>query len=406
MSSVQNFFATTAKGMEDLLAEELRSCAEGLKGAGVGKLSRAGVPFHGPLELAYRVCLHSRIANRVLLPLKKFEAATPEKLYGGVKSIRWSDHMRAAGTLAVDFAASHSKITHTHFGALKTKDAICDQLRSVQGERPSIDVARPDIRVNVYLHQDQATVSLDLSGGSLHSRGYRSEQRIAPLKENLAAACLKLAGYSEVLAQGGGFVDAMCGSGTIAIEAAQMAARIAPGLARAHYGFLAWKGHDPKLWETLLEEARAARIVDPKKVPPIVGYDEDFRAVRVALANLESAGLRGFVHFEKRDLAGAVPPPRVDTGLFLVNPPYGERLGEESGLIPLYREIGNTMKQRFKGWRGGVLTGSAVLAKEVGLKPSRRHVLFNGAIECRLLTYELYSGTRTEKGTAAPGSPA
>lgn len=384
-----DFFATTAKGMEELLAQELVEIGASC-GIQVGKPGKAGVAFRGPIEAAYRACLYSRIANRILLPLKTFPAPTPEKLYAGVKSIRWSDQMRVQSTLAVDFSSTHSGITHTHYGALKTKDAICDQFTSVQGERPSVDTKTPDIRVNVYVRNDEATVSIDLSGGSLHARGYRGEQREAPLKETLAAACLKLAGFEEILKKGGGLVDPMCGSGTIVLEAVQIAARVAPGLARERFGFHAWKQHDGALWEKLKQEAESLRIRDPKKIPAIVGYDTDFRAIRTALSNLESAGLRGFAHFEKRELDGAVAPPGLDTGLFLVNPPYGERLGEEQELIPLYRRIGDSMKQRFKGWRGGVLTGSPVLSKEVGLKPTRRHVLFNGAIECRLLTYDLY----------------
>jgi 23S rRNA (guanine2445-N2)-methyltransferase / 23S rRNA (guanine2069-N7)-methyltransferase len=386
------FFATTAKGMEELLAQELAEIGSAC-GIEVAKPVKAGVPFRGPIEAAYRACLYSRIANRILLPLKTFPSPSPEKLYGAVKSVRWSDHLTSDQTIAVDFTASHSQITHSHYGALKTKDAICDQMTSIHGSRPSVDTQQPDLRINVYLNNDQATVSLDLSGNSLHQRGYRSEQREAPLKETLAAAILKLSGFEEILKNGGGLVDPMCGSGTIVLEAAQIAARIAPGLGREYFGFMGWKKHEPELWAQLRAEAESLRITDPKKLPQLTGYDSDFRAIQVALSNLEAAGLRGFAHFEKRELSGALPPPHHSTGLFIVNPPYGERLGEEEELKPLYRSIGDAMKQRFKGWKGAVLTGSAVLAKEVGLKARRRHVLFNGAIECRLLTYDLYPGS-------------
>jgi 23S rRNA (guanine2445-N2)-methyltransferase / 23S rRNA (guanine2069-N7)-methyltransferase len=391
------FFATTAKGMEELLAKELESIfSQGsssfpeLKNAKVGKPGRAGVPFEGSIVAAYQACLWSRIANRVLLPLKTFSAPTPEKLYGGVKSVRWSDHIDPRSTIAVDFAVTHSQITHSQFGAQKTKDAICDQLRSIHGERPSVDLHSPDVRVNVYLKDDEATISIDLAGDSLHIRGYREEQLAAPLKENLAAALLMLAGYPEVLAEGGALVDPMCGSGTIPLEALLMATRTAPGLRRKRWGFTRWKGHDSGVWNKLFSEAESLRIVDPKKVPKIIGYDQDSAAIRVAIANLERAGLRGLVHFEKRELDASEPPTGYEKGLFIVNPPYGERLDEEEALVPVYRRIGDAMKKRFKGWKGGVFTGSPLLAKEVGLRAARRHVLYNGAIECRLLTYDLY----------------
>ncbi|MBS1961654.1 MAG: hypothetical protein JST04_05530 [Bdellovibrionales bacterium] len=406
-----DFFATTAKGMEETLATELaRVFADlaakfpELREAKVGKPDRAGVPFSGPIAAAYAACLWSRIANRVLVPIHRFPAPNPEKLYGGAKAIRWSDHIDVRGTIAVDFQTTHSAITHSQFGAQKTKDAICDQLRSIHGERPSVDLVQPDIRVNVYLRNDEASVAIDLGGGSLHERGYRSEQRVAPLKENLAAAILYLGEYLPILAAGGALVDPMCGSGTIPLEAAMIATNTAPGLGRRRWGFTAWKKHDAKVWDALLAHAREVRVLDPKKVPKIVGFDEDPQAIRAALANAESAGLRGLVHFEKRELDAAEAPTGFETGLFIVNPPYGERIGDEKELAPLYRRLGDTMKKKFRGWRGGILTGSAALAKEVGLKASRRHVLFNGAIECRLLTYELYGGSRDPKKSESPAT--
>lgn len=385
-------FATTAKEMEQLLADEITA----LGGLKVTK-ARAGVSFEGDLETAYRVCLWSRIANRVLLPLKVFRAETPEKLYGGVKSIRWSDHMEANKTLAVDFTSSQSAITHTHFGALKAKDAIVDQLRSVQGERPSIDVSRPDIRVNIYVLKDEATVSLDLSGSSLHQRGYREAGTPAPLKENLAAAILAMTNFAaeaEKNPEEFSLIDPMCGSGTLPIEAAMIAAKIAPGMMRDHWGFMGWKQHDFKLWERLIKAARDGEIRDKKKLPKIVGYDEDFRVVKIAIGNVEKAGLRQLIHIEKRELSAC--DPISPKGVLVMNPPYGERIGTEEGLIPLYVQIGDTMKKRFKGWNGYVFTGNPLLAKSIGLKASRRHVLFNGAIECRLLKYEMYEGSRNK----------
>lgn len=379
------FFSPTIKGLEEHLAVELKEL--GFGGVTVG---RAGASFEGTIRDAYRACLWSRIANRVLLPLKEFDASTPERLYGGVKSIRWSDHFKKDQTMAVDFASSQSQITHTHFGALKTKDAICDQLRSVSGERPSVSIQRPDIRVSVYVFKDRATVSLDLSGESLHRRGYRTEQLQAPMKENLAAGIVQITEFAKRKDDGACFVDGMCGSGTLALEAGMVAIRRAPGLGRDYYGFQGWKQHDPKLWSDLVEEAESTMIRESKSLPPIVGYDSDFRAVRVALANSERAGLTKTVHFEKKDFRESEPPAYGKPGALVVNPPYGERLGETEELRSFYRQIGDTFKKRYKGWEAYVLTGNAELAKEVGLKAVRRHVLFNGPIECRLLKYPLF----------------
>lgn len=387
------FYVTTAKGMVELLKTELETIsAECAKPAKIGAAEVAGVKCEGDLEFAYRVCLYSRIANRVLLPLKKFAAPTPEKLYGGAKSIKWSDHMGVNDTFAIDFSSTKSAITHTQYGALKTKDAICDQFRSNTGQRPSVDTLTPSIRINVYVLNDEATISLDLSGSSLHQRGYRQEERLAPMKENLACAVLKLLKWDEISAEKGALVDPMCGSGTLVIEAALMATQTAPGSMRKYFGFKRWKGHDGVLWDRLRDEADARRITDPKKFQTLVGYDLDPRAIKAAWANAEAAGVREFVHFEKRELE-QVETPKSEKGVFVVNPPYGERLGEEETLKPLYRRLGDTMKKKFKGYTGGVFTGSPVLAKEVGLSAKRRHVLFNGAIECRLLQYELYAGS-------------
>lgn len=401
------FFITVGKGMEELLAKEIAEIL-GLEESQIPsekrrlQRSNGGVYLKGTTHDAYKICLWSSVAIRVLLPLKTFEAPNPEKLYGGIKSIRWSDHLTARETLAIDFATKDSQIDHSHFGALKVKDAICDQLRSVQGARPSVDRKNPDIRVNVYLNRDQATVSLDLSGDSLHRRFYREEgtQTEAPLKENLAASIILLSGWKEVLAQGGEFVDLMCGSGTLPMEAALLATRTAPGLFRKKFGFSKWRPFQPEVWKKLRIEAESLRITDRKKIPRITGYDESARAIRIAIDNAERAGLRGLIHFERRDLETFRSPelvaqlPLGNFGLVVVNPPYGERLGDCDELRPLYQALGEVFKKTFVGWRGAVFTGSSDLAKEIGLRSSQRYPLFNGPIECRLLTYELYQGAK------------
>jgi len=382
------FFATTAKGMDDLLATEL-----GELGASAVEIQRAGASFSGSLEVAYRACLWLRVANRVLLPLASFSAPTPQALYDGVQSIRWADHLDPHRTLAVDCAASRSAITHSHYAALKTKDAIVDQLRQRTGTRPSVAVAQPDVRVNVHLHEDRAVVSIDLSGESLHRRAYRQRGMVAPLKENLAAAVLLLADWPRLAAAGAPLMDPMCGSGTIPIEAALMAAHIPPGRNRTYFGFLGWRGHQAAVWARVRQEAEEQEIRDPKRLPLVHGYDASAAAVRAALANAEQAGLRGRVHIEKRVLEACEPlttrgRPAVP-GIVVTNPPYGERVGDPGQLAELYARLGDTLRRKFPGWTGYVLTGNATLSKRIGLRAVRRHILYNGAIECRLLVFPI-----------------
>lgn len=380
-----NFFATTAKGMEFLLAQELKDI-----GAIDIKEVRAGVLFGGSLECAYKACLYSRIANRILYVLKTVNARDAKELYTGIQEINWADHLDINNTFIVDFSSNNSarnnQINNTHFGALKVKDAIVDQFRTLFGARPSIDPLKPDLRINVYLQDEKATISIDLSGESLHKRGYREEGSEAPLKENLAAALLVLSGWSHDKAMA--FIDPMCGSGTLPIEAALMASNVAPGLLRTSFGFTNWLGHDAELWKRLVKEAQEKIIQDPKKLPKIVGYDRDARALSVALSNLEKAGLKGRVIFEQRALSTCEPISAH--GILVTNPPYGERMGDVEKLKFLYQELGDIMKKKFKGWQGYIFTSNPDLAKAVGLRTSRRFVLFNGSLECRLLKYDLY----------------
>lgn len=380
MGAVLELFATCPKGIEPLLADELR----GLGVEGVRE-TRAGVAFAGPLAIAYRACLWSRLASRVLLPLARFPAPSPEALYAGVQAIPWDQHVAPDGTIAVDCATSQSQITHSHYGALKVKDAVVDQLRTQAGVRPSIDTGRPDVRVNVYIHRDEATISIDLSGDSLHRRGYRDTGGAAPLKENLAAAILLRAGWPEIAAAGGPLVDPMCGSGTLLIEGALMAADIAPGIARPYFGFLKWRGHDPRLWSELLAEAHARRETGMKKLPPIRGFDADPRAIRGARTNIAAAGLADHIDVEQRALVECAPDAELPAGLVVANPPYGERLGEKSELPALYAELGDALKRCYSGWRAAVFTGDAEFGRGLGLRAHKLHTLYNGALECTLL---------------------
>jgi len=393
------FFAPCAKGIEPLLADELRAL-----GAGDVAPTVAGVAFSGPLELGYRACLWSRTASRILLPIAQFPAPDGDGLYAGARAVPWEDHLPLDGTLAVDFTSTRSALTHTTFGALRTKDAIVDRFRDRSGRRPSVDAAAPDVRVNVHVREDVATVSVDLSGDSLHRRGWRGSGGAAPLKESLAAAVVQMCGWGAVAAAGGAFVDPLCGSGTLLVEAAWLAADVAPGLARERWGFGRWLGHDAAVWQRLLAEARERDRRGRARLPRLVGYDNDAGAVRAALDNVERAGLHGLVHVERRDLTGAAPVGDAP-GVLVTNPPYGERLGERRALEVLYRRLGDVAKQRFPGWTAWILTGNPELAKYIGLRIARRQVLYNGAIECRLLTVPLHAGALPAAGDA-PALPA
>lgn len=379
---IQEFFATAPLGIESLLAQELRDL-----GITEVREGRAGVAFVGNLADAYRACLWSRLANRVLMPIARFPAPNEQALYQGVQALDWEAHLEPEASLAVDFASNRSAITHTLYGAQKVKDAIVDHFRDRYGARPTVDLVRPDLRINVYLHYDQATVSIDLSGDSLHKRGYRIDGGLAPLKENLAAAILLRAGWPAVAEEGGQFMDPMCGSGTLPIEAALMAVDVAPGLHRSWFGFLGWRGHAADPWLELLAEAERRAAAGLSKLPPIMGYDADRKAIHHALGNLERAGLRGRVHFERQAVEAA--RPRQPRGLVVVNPPYGERLGDEATLVPLYLQLGATLREHFQGWRASVFTGNPELAFKLGIRATKQYALHNGALACKLFNFEV-----------------
>jgi 23S rRNA (guanine2445-N2)-methyltransferase / 23S rRNA (guanine2069-N7)-methyltransferase len=397
-----DFLALAPLGAADLLAAELAA-------QGVAELRERpwGVTWSGELATAYRACLWSRVASRVLLKLHSAPAGSPEALYAAAREIDWSLHVGAAATLAVDFDAVRSAITHTRYGALKVKDAIVDQLRERRGTRPDVDTTRPDVRVNVRVVADEAVFAIDLAGDSLHRRGWRAAGVAAPLKENLAAALLLRCGWPEIAAAGGAFVDPMCGSGTLPIEAAGIAADIAPGIGRAYFGFLGWTGHDPAIWASLLAEATARRAASGYPGGRIFGSDQDPRAVEAARAAAVRAGVDDRVQFERCALAMVrAPAPR---GLLLVNPPYGERLGEGEALKGLYAELGRVLKERFDGWHAGVFTGNPALGRELKVEARRRHRLFNGPIEAQLLRFEIAPEHYTREfrpGRLPPVDPA
>jgi len=378
-------YATTPKALEGILANEIKA----LGGLNVRE-KMAGVAFEGDLALAYRVCLWSRVANRVFLPLSSFEVKSQQDLYDGVKRINWFEHMQPEDSLAVSFSSKNSPaINNTHFGAQKVKDAIVDQMRAKFNKRPSVDTDRPNIRINVYLHNDLAQLSLDLSGESLHKRGFRDISIAAPIKENLAAAILLRAGWPKIAEQGGSLLDPMCGSGTLLLEAALIAADIAPGLQRDYFGFLGWKKHDAGLWQSLLDEARQRREVGLTKLPVIVGFDQDRRTVATAVQHVDNAGLSGKIHVEKRDIADASAAESWPKGLIACNPPYGERLGDEAEMATLYRQFGEVLKQRFAGWQAAMIISNPELGFRLGVRSQKPITMFNGALECKLLRFNI-----------------
>ena len=378
-------FATTPKAMEGILADEITT----LGGTNV-QPKMAGVAFQGDLKTAYQACLWSRCASRILLLLNSFKVQSQQDLYDGIQTIDWSEHLSPDGSLAVSFESKNNPvIRHTHFGALKVKDAIVDQLRAQFGVRPTVDTERPDVRVNVYLHNDTAQLSLDLSGESSHKRGYRGTAIAAPIKENLAAAILLRAGWPQIAAQGGTLLDPMCGSGTLLIEGALIAGDIAPGLLRDYFGFLGWKKHDRQIWSHLLQQAKQRREAGLMHLPVIAGFDRDRHTVVAALQHIDNANLTGKIHVEKRDIATASAAASWQKGLIVCNPPYGERLGDETQTAALYRQFGDVLKQRFIGWQAAMIISNPELGFKLGIRSLKPITLFNGALECKLLRFAI-----------------
>ncbi|MEQ1636961.1 MAG: bifunctional 23S rRNA (guanine(2069)-N(7))-methyltransferase RlmK/23S rRNA (guanine(2445)-N(2))-methyltransferase RlmL [Methylococcales bacterium] len=378
-------FATTPKAMEDILAEELK-----ILGVEHTKATMAGIAFHGTLATAYRLCLWSRTANRILLVLSRFEVRSQEDLYKAVQKINWFEHIQPEASIAVTFSAKNSKaINNTHFGALKVKDAIVDQMRTKFNKRPSVNTEQPDLRINVYLNGENAQLSIDLSGESLHRRGYRDVNLKAPIKENLAAAMLLRAGWPKIAAQQGSLIDPMCGSGTLLLEGAMIAADYAPGLLRDYYGFSRWKKHDAACWESLRAEAMQRKIVGLAKLPVIVGFDQDSHAVNAALTHIKKAGLQSHIHVERRDILDAKPALSWPVGLVICNPPYGERLGDEQITAELYTRFGEILKAHFVGWKAAMIISDPELGFRLGIRSHKPITLYNGALECKFLRLDI-----------------
>jgi putative N6-adenine-specific DNA methylase len=371
------YFATVAKGLEFVAAQELERL-----GAHDVRPDFAGVHFTGSRQLLYRVNLWGRILFRVLVPIAEFPCANGEQLYQEVQNIDWNQYLSPLNTFAVNCTGKNDILNHTHFTALQVKNAIIDQQRLEFGERSDIDIDNPDLWINLHIHENQGILSLDSSGTSLHRRGYRPAVGIAPLKETLAAALLDMAEWHPDLP----FLDPLCGSGTLPIEASLKSLNIAPGLFRETFGFMKWKDFDAKLWEGLKQDALDGQLTTLPA--PIVGSDQDEDVINQASENAQRCGVAEQIRLQQMELSEVEPP--ANHGVIICNPPYGERLGDAEELGALYKQLGDTFKQRFKGWTAYILTGNKALGKQVGLRTARRMAVYNGALPCTLLKYELY----------------
>lgn len=376
--------AKTFAGLEETLAAELT--ALGAKDA--LPITRA-VSFTANQEIMYRANLEARTAIKILKPIAEFTVRDERDLYGRVGNVDWTKLVSPDGTISVESFIKDSPFNHANYVALKTKDAIVDQLRARTGARPSVDAENPDLLINAHVRGERVTLSLDSSGRSLHMRGWRVGQTEASLSEVLAAGMIQLAGYTGEEP----FFDPMCGSGTLAIEAALLSANIPPGVFRKNFGFFSWHDFDPKLWKSV--KARAlSKIIDLKA--PIYAYDSARESVDIARKNIQSARLEGLINLEQMQFEGEGPAPEHDSGIMIMNPPFGERLKVEQ-IEEFYKTIGDTLKKRYSGWTAWILTSNLEAAKKIGLHASRNIKLFNGKLECKFMRYNLYKGSLKQK---------
>lgn len=376
----QTYTATCSAGLEDLVKAEI----ETFDGQDISTTPGA-VSWTGRLETAYRACLWSRFASRILLEIGDFPAPDTDTLYDNVKEIDWEIHFNPQTSFAVYCTLSDSPITHSHFASLRVKDAVVDYFRERTGKRPDIDIRKPGIRLNLHLKEDRASLAIDLSGDSLHRRGYREQAGPAPLKETLAAAICKLSGINKDFADTEIILDPMCGSGTLLIEAAMLVGDSAPGLQRKSFGFMYWSRHSKRIWQSLVDEAleREESAIE-RPWPQIIGYDADPRAVAAARNNIERAGLSDYITIRYGQLSDLRCPGK--DGLLITNPPYGDRLSEKEAVKYLYRFLGRKFAEKFTGWKMGFFSANPDYADMLALKWTGRYSLYNGPIKCRLLS--------------------
>lgn len=374
-----SLFVSCPKGLEYVLEEELKAL-----GLTISRVSPQGVYGEASILNVYNLCLWSRIANRVQLVLFSGNASNEQTMHQLCTEFPWQTVFSHDKSIAVEFHGASEKIRNTMYGAQVVKDGIVDHFRRLNGSRPTVDKENPQIRIHAYLKNDLLTVSFDLTGYSLHQRGYRSKAGLAPLKENVAAAMLLRAKWPELAAKGYGLHDPFCGAGTLVIEAAMMAAHIAPGLLRHDQSLQYWAQHQPSLWEKL--RTHALQQVRPLQVT-LLGTDTDSKAISMARSNAERAGVLPLVQFMTQTVKDS--KPLASKGLLVCNPPYGERLGEVTALVPTYQQLGATLHEHYLGWKAAVLTSNPVLAKAMGLRASKQYTIYNGALECKLYCLDI-----------------
>jgi len=380
---MEKFFATCPRGLELLLADELRQ----LNGAKIHAVG-GGVQFAGDFILCYRVNLESRVASRVLWQMATDGYRSEEDIYRAAYALPWTDWFDPARTIRVDVSATKSPLTSLNFVTLTLKDAVCDKVRRLSGRRPSVDTREPDIPIQGHLTDREFTLYLDTTGEPLFKRGRRLATGEAPLRENLAAGILRLAGWVP----GTPLLDPMCGSGTILLEAAHMALDIAPGLGR-HFAFEKFKNFDARRWRELLQQSAARQ--KPKAPLAIYGSDLSGDTLKAARANLLASGLEKIVSLKRADVL-EISAPAIE-GIIVTNPPYGVRLGEQQALAEFYPKLGDVLKKQFSGWRAYLLSADMRLPKLIRLAASKRTPLFNGALECRLFEYKMVEGGMRKK---------
>lgn len=380
------FFATSPKGLSELLREELATFgAENLK------VQPTGVTFEGDLEVGYRACLWSRLANRLYRIVLEVQLDNQEDLTHQVAQIDWRQHLIAGGRFAVSFSGQGIGITHSHYGALKVKDGIVDFFQDKGLGRPSVDTEDPDLRVHAHLNRNELTLSIDLVGYSLHQRGYREGQQVtAPLKENVAAAILMRAQWPKIAEAGGCLYDPMCGSGTFLIEGAMMASDCAPGLFKAEHMLLnRCRGHKPDLWKSLVAEAETRESEGLRNLPELYGSDISHRSLDIARDAIFQAGYDDVIDIKQMSIEQGRRWGDWSSGLVVCNPPYGERLSDEETVKQTYQQLGNYLKSEFEGWQAAVLTCNTELGLYLGIKAKRSHDFYNGAMACRLFRFDV-----------------
>lgn len=390
-------FVSCPKGLEYLLETEVQQI--GLK---VTRVSPQGVFGEGSITVAYNLCIWSRLANRVQVILFNGQAHNQETVYQLCHQFHWQTVFSPSKTLAIEFHGQSPHIRNSMFGAQIVKDAIVDYFRKLTGQRPTIDRGEPQIRLHAFLKNDEFTVSFDLTGYSMHQRGYRTQAGSAPIKENVAAAMLLRAQWPMIAEQGGALYDPFCGSGTLVIEAALMAAHIAPGLLRDDQSLHHWAQHQSSLWEKLRQNA--LQQVKPLNVI-LEGSDCDPKAIAMANHNATLAGVAKLVKFSAIEL-NACPTPASSNGLVISNPPYGERLGDPTQLIPVYQQLGQVLHTHFQGWNAAIITDNPVLSRAIGLRSSKQYVIYNGALACKLYCFQMDQSNRLKSAGKESLTPA